>query len=70
MISLEYLMNLIIVLLSESVYSYSGTGRLVTAAPFDIQEIDFGISMSNSPYNGEVSVTTKFSDRYWFHECK
>lgn len=50
--------------------STSGTSRLVTAAPVDLQGMDFGISVSDSPYSGEVSVTTKFSDRYWFHNCK
>ena len=50
--------------------SASGTSRLVTAAPVDLQGMDFGISVSDSPYSGEVSVTTKFSDRYWFHNSK
>ncbi len=48
----------------------AGSGRLVSATPTNSQGDEYKISMSDSPYTGQVAVTTLLSNPNWFYNCE
>lgn len=51
-------------------FSYSGSGQLVSATPTSFQGTEFRISMSDTPYNGQIAASTLPSNQNWFYNCE
>ena len=51
-------------------YSLTATGKLVVATPQDSLLTKFGVTMSHAPFAGEVLVTTRTNQRFWFNKSE
>lgn len=49
-------------------FSSPGNGHLVVATPQNPQLKKFGITMSASPFEGSVQVTTRANQELWFNK--